>query len=65
MHKTGRDVVGSNILYLLSGSPTEGLEAACVAEGPLAGEEGDTIVDCADVASVQAVLEAYVGSSET
>jgi hypothetical protein len=30
-------------------------------EGRLVGEDGDTIVDCVDVAFVRAVLEAYVG----
>jgi hypothetical protein len=58
MPKTDRDVAGSSILYLLFGFPTEGRKAACVAEGCLAGEEGDTIVDCVDVVFVRAVPEA-------
>ena len=40
----------------------EGRKAACVAGGRLVGEEGGTIVGCVDVASAQAVPEAYVGS---
>lgn len=64
MRKTGQDVAGSSILYLPSGFPTERQNAACDAEDRLVGEEGGTIVDYVDVASVQVVREAYVVSSE-
>jgi hypothetical protein len=65
MRKTGRDAVGSSILYPLFGFRMERRNAACVAEDRLAGEEDGTIVDCVGVASVQTVPEAYVHSSET
>ena len=65
MRKTGHDAAGSSILYLPFGFLTGRRKAACVVEDRLAGEEGGTIVDCVDVASVQVVLEAYVGFSET
>jgi hypothetical protein len=63
MNETGQDATGSSTLYLLCGFQTEGRKAACVVEGRLVGEGGDTIVDCVDVAFVRAVLEAYVGSA--
>jgi len=65
MRKTGHDAAGSSILYLLSGFLTGRRKAACAVEDRLVGEEGGTIVDCVDVASVQVVLEEYVGFSET
>jgi hypothetical protein len=58
MRKTGRDAVGSSILYPLFGFRMERRNAACVAEDRLAGEEDGTIVDCVGVASVQTVPEA-------
>ena len=64
MRSTGQDVAGSSILYLLSGFPTERRKAACDAEDRLVGEEGGTIVDYVDVASVRVVREAYVVPSE-